>query len=82
MAVSIPPDSQYDETVAMPKSVTITAPWPTYEEVAKSLGISKRRQKQIDAMAEEFLEQLRAKERAATSRAVEPEKRRKRASAA
>jgi hypothetical protein len=50
--------------------------------VAKSLGISKRRQREINAMAEELIRQLRAKERAAESTAVEPEKRRKRASAA
>ena len=66
----------------MPKSVYITAPWPTYEEVAKRLRISKRRQKEIDTMAEEFFKQSRAKESAATSIATEPEKRRKRASAA
>ncbi len=66
----------------MPKSVTITTPWPTYEEVAKRLGISKRRQKEIDAMAKEFFRQSRAKECATTSTAAEPEKRRKRASAA
>ncbi len=82
MAVSIPPDSQYDELVAMPKAVYITAPRPTSEEVAKSLGISKRRQKEINALAEELIKQLRAKERAAASSAAEPEKRRKRASAA
>jgi len=66
----------------MPKSVYITSPRPTSEEVAKSLGISKRRQREINAMAEELIRQLRAKERAAESTAVEPEKRRKRASAA
>jgi thiamine pyrophosphate-dependent acetolactate synthase large subunit-like protein len=82
MAVSVPPDSQYDEAVAMPKSVTITAPRPTYEEVAKSLGISKRRQKAIDEMAEEIIKQLRANESATIRTVVEPEKRRKRASAA
>jgi hypothetical protein len=66
----------------MPKSVYITAPRPTSEEVAKSLGISKRRQKEMDALAEELIKQLRARERAAESTAVEPEKRLKRASAA
>jgi hypothetical protein len=66
----------------MPKSVYITAPRPTSEEVAKSLGISKRRQKEMDALAEELIKQLRERERAAESTAVEPEKRLKRASAA
>jgi len=49
----------------MPKSVTITAPRPTSEEVAKSLGISKRRQKEMQALAEKLMKQFRAKERAA-----------------
>ena len=66
----------------MPKSVYITAPRPTSEEVAKSLGISKRRQKEMEALAEKLIKQFLAKERAVTSTAVEPEKRRKRASAA
>jgi hypothetical protein len=50
--------------------------------VAKSLGISKRRQKAIDEMAEEIIKQLRANESATIRTVVEPEKRRKRASAA
>jgi hypothetical protein len=82
MAVSIPRNSQYHGTVAMPKSVYITAPRPTSEEVAKSLGISKRRQKEMEALAEKLVKQFLARERAAASSAVEPEKRRKRASAA
>lgn len=44
----------------MPKSVHITTPWPTSEEVAKRFGISKRRQKELDAMAREYVKQLRA----------------------
>ena len=66
----------------MPKSVYITAPRPTSEEVAKSLGISKRRRKEMEVLAEKLFRQMRAKERTAASTTVEPEKRRKRASAA
>ncbi|MDR3753093.1 MAG: hypothetical protein P4K93_05205 [Terracidiphilus sp.] len=66
----------------MPKSVYITAPRPTAEEVAKSLGISKRRQKEMEALAEKLIKQLLARERAEAASAIEPEKRRKRASAA
>lgn len=47
----------------MPKSVHITTPWPTSEEVAKRYGISKRRQKELDAMAREYFKQLRAEEK-------------------
>lgn len=48
----------------MPKSVRITTPWPTSEEVAKRFGISKRRQKELDAMAEEYFRRLQAEEKA------------------
>jgi hypothetical protein len=66
----------------MPKSVTITAPWPTYEEVAKRLGISKRRQKEIDAIAKAIFEQMQKENGVSAGNVVEAGKKRKRASAA
>ena len=45
--VSIPPNSQYDEAVAMPKPIDITAPWPTLEEMEKHFPISKARKKSV-----------------------------------
>jgi hypothetical protein len=81
MAVSISPESQYDEAVAMPKSVHITAPRPTQEEFEKSLGISKARKRALQPLVDELKAKLShwAETRVET---VEPEKRRKRASAA
>jgi len=62
---------------------TSLRPGPPPKEVAKSLGISKRRQREINAMAEELIRQLRGeRESRREPQAVEPEKRRKRASAA
>jgi hypothetical protein len=37
----------------MRKPIHITTPWPTSEEVAKRFRISKRRQKELNAIAEE-----------------------------
>lgn len=65
----------------MPKSVHITAPWPTFEEMTKHLHISKARKKELQALADEFKAQLSNREEAPVT-AVKPEKRRKRASAA
>lgn len=80
-AVSIPQDSRYDEEVAMPKSVHITTPWPTQEEMEKSLHISKARKRELQPIVDELKARLSKLEEApATS--IEPEKRRKRASAA
>ncbi len=65
----------------MPKSVHITAPWPTQEEVEKSLYISKARKRALRPLVDKFKAQLsRLEEVPVTS--IEPEKRRKRASAA
>ena len=65
----------------MPKSVYITAPRPTLEEWEKHFPISKARKKELQALVEEFKSQLSRKEEAPRS-STEPEKRRKRASAA
>jgi hypothetical protein len=65
----------------MPKSVTITAPWPTLEEMEKSLGISKARKKALKPLVDKLKAELSDWEEAPVD-SVEPEKRRKRASAA
>jgi hypothetical protein len=57
-AVSIPQDSRYDEEVAMPKSVHITAPWPTQEEMEKSLHISKARKRELQPIVDELKARL------------------------
>jgi|CZKF01.1.fsa_nt_gi hypothetical protein len=64
----------------MSKSVYITAPWPTQEEMEKHYPISKTRKKALQVLVDEFKAQLsHLKEAPVTS--IEPEKRRKRASA-
>lgn len=65
----------------MPKSVHITAPWPTQEEMERSLGISKARKRALQALVDEFKAKLSIQEEAPLN-SIEPEKRRKRASAA
>jgi hypothetical protein len=65
----------------MRKPIHITAPWSTPEEVKKRYPVSKASEKAIQLLVEEFKAQLsRQNESASTS--IEPEKRRKRASAA
>ena len=65
----------------MPKSVHITAPWPTQEEMEKSLRISKARKRALKPLVDEFKAKLSNREDAPVT-LIEPEKRRKRASAA
>ena len=65
----------------MPKSVYITAPRPTLEEFEKSLGITKARKKALLPILNELKAKLSHWEEAPAD-TVEPEKRRKRASAA
>jgi hypothetical protein len=65
----------------MPKSVHITAPWPTQEQMEKSLGISKARKRALQPIVDELKSKLSRMEEAPAS-PVGPEKRRKRASAA
>ncbi len=65
----------------MPKSVHITAPWPTLEERSKRLPISKARRKELQVLVDEFKARL-SDQKEASVNSIEPEKRRKRASAA
>jgi hypothetical protein len=65
----------------MPQSVHITAPWPTQEEMEKSLGISKARKRALQVILEELKAKLSHQEEVPVT-SIESEKRRKRASAA
>lgn len=42
----------------MPKSVHITAPRPTFEEMTKHLRISKARKKELQVLVDEFRAEL------------------------
>jgi hypothetical protein len=65
----------------MRKPIYITAPRPTLEELEKHFRISKARKKELQVLVDKFKAMLFNREEApATS--IEPEKRRKRASAA
>ncbi|MGA9671686.1 MAG: hypothetical protein WBQ94_20920 [Terracidiphilus sp.] len=66
----------------MPRPVAhITAPWPTLEEMEKSLRISKARKKALQPIVDELKAKLPILEETHMN-SVGPEKRRKRASAA
>jgi hypothetical protein len=65
----------------MPKSVYITARRPTLEEMEKSLRISTARKKELQVLVDKFKDQLSHREETPLT-AIQPEKRRKRASAA
>jgi hypothetical protein len=65
----------------MPKSVHITTPWPTQEEMEKSLGISKARKRALKPLLDELKAKLSHREDVPVT-SIEPETRRKRASAA
>jgi len=66
----------------MPRPVAhITAPWPTQEEMEKSLGISKARKRALQSLVDELKAKLLHPVEA-PSGSIESEKRRKRASAA
>jgi hypothetical protein len=61
----------------MPKTVRITAPWPTLEEQRRHLRIPKARAKELDAMAREGARKIieaekKAAEKAAAKRKVKP----------
>jgi hypothetical protein len=66
----------------MPKQVHITTPWPTSEEVAKRLHISKRRQKELNVLAEKLVRQMKEENEASAGKAAGKGKKRKNASAA
>jgi hypothetical protein len=65
----------------MPKSVHIATPNPTLEERAKDLRIPKARQKELRELVNEFMATRFSRDQAPV-RTMEPEKRRKSASAA
>jgi len=65
----------------MRKPIHITTPWPTPEEMEKRFPISKASEKALQALVDEFKATLSNRDEASVNSA-EPEKRRKRASAA
>ena len=65
----------------MRQPVHITTPWPTQEEVEKLYPISKVRKRALQALVDEFRAKLSNREEVLPVTS-EPEKRRKRASAA
>jgi hypothetical protein len=65
----------------MRKPIHITAPRPTLEEMEKHWRISKARKKELQALVDEFAARLSNREEPPVT-SLEPEKRRKRASAA
>ncbi len=65
----------------MRKPIYITAPRPTLEELRKRFRISKASERALQALVDEFKAQLSNREEAPVN-SIEPEKRRKRASAA
>jgi hypothetical protein len=65
----------------MHKPIYITAPRPTLQELEKHFRISKARKKELQVLVDEFKATLSKREEAPVS-SIEPEKRRKRASAA
>jgi len=65
----------------MRKPIHITTPWSTLEEIEKRFPVSKASEKAIKALVDEFKAQLSHREEEPVN-SIEPEKRRKRASAA
>jgi hypothetical protein len=65
----------------MRKPIHITTPWSTLEEIEKRFPVSKASEKAIQALVDEFKAQLSHREEEPVN-SIEPEKRRKRASAA
>ena len=74
-----PLGSQYHESVTMPKTIHITAPPPTPEDIARLFPISKASEKALKALVEEFKASHPNWEDTPAS-SIQPEKRRKRAS--
>jgi hypothetical protein len=65
----------------MPKPIHITTPWATPEEWAKLYPISKERERELQALVDQFKAMHPAREEQ-TVTSIKLEKRRKRASAA
>jgi len=51
----------------MPKSVRLSTPRPSPEEMARRLRIPKRRQRELNVLAEEYVKRLRAEKDAGES---------------
>ena len=69
-------------SVSMPKRVHVTTPYPTFEEVARIYGIPRRRQKELEALAQKLFQQMKAEQARPGTSPVEKEENRKDASAA
>jgi hypothetical protein len=67
---------------SMPKSVHITTPWPSSQEIGKRFRIPKPRQKELEALAQEFVRRSSHGGKNAEGRVLEGEAKRKDASAA
>lgn len=66
----------------MPKRIHITTPWPDPAEEARRLRIPKRRQRELNALAEEFVRKLQQTQETTNGKSAEKGKKRKNASAA
>jgi hypothetical protein len=66
----------------MPKSVHITAPWPTFEEMVKDLDISADRRVELDALAYKAFVQIEEDRKASSGAASGREEKPRNASAA
>lgn len=80
MPVSISPKVNYD--VRMRKPIHITTPRPGSEEVARLFRIPRRRQKELNALAEKFVRRLHQAQEASDGKSGGKGKKRKNASAA
>jgi len=60
----------------------ITTPYPTPEEEARRLRISKRRQRELSAIAAEYFSQMQREKRVPAGNAIDQGKKRKNAAAA
>ena len=68
---------------AVPKSVHISTPWPTREEMTRDLRISKARRRELEALAEEGARQiLKAEKESGAKAAVKRKAKPRNASAA
>ena len=66
----------------MPKSVQITTPWPSFEEMVGHLHVPEARQKELSALAEEIWKRLSAEEQATADDTARREEKPRNASAA
>lgn len=66
----------------MTKRVHVTTPYPTFEEVARLYRLPKRRQKELEALAQGLFKRMKAEQARPGSSPIEKEENRKDASAA